>query len=345
MRNKRNPAKISSEDFFTTGKLLRKEFSKLVGCKEPHRIAIIPSVSYGMANVAHNVRLRPAEKIIVTGEQFPSNYYPWQRICADQGAKLQVISAPDTKSQRGKIWNQRILEAIDARTRIVALGNVHWTDGTLFNLLEIRKRTSEVGALLVVDGTQSVGALPFSMEAIQPDALVCAGYKWLLGPYSIGLAYYGPHFDGGNPIEESWLNRLDSEDFAGLVNYQDAYQAGAMRYDVGEHSNFILAPMMLQALRQINSWNPKNIQGYCARISKKAVDLLRENDFWIEDEAFRSAHLFGIRVPAGTDIKSVAANLKKKKISVSFRGDAIRVSPNVYNQEKDLMNLAKALLA
>ena len=68
--------------------------------------------------------------------------------------------------------------------RVVAIGHVHWSDGTLFDLKKIRERLDEVGGLLIIDGTQSVGALPFSVKEFKPDALICGGYKWLLGPYS-----------------------------------------------------------------------------------------------------------------------------------------------------------------
>ncbi len=344
IKGKRNPLHISPKEFFTSGEAIRKQFSKLVGAKDARRIAIIPSASYGMANTAHNIKLRSSEKVIVMGEQFPSNFYPWQRLCLDYGARLETIAPPSTRVNRGKIWNERILDAIDNDTRIVAMGHVHWADGTLYDLKEIRKRTLEVGALLLIDATQSVGALPFNIQSIQPDVLVCAGYKWMMGPYSIGLAYYGSYFDNGKPIEENWINRLNSENFAGLVNYEVAYQPGALRYEVGEHSNFILAPMMLEALKQINEWKPKNIQAYCAKISKRPIELLRENGFWIEDDKYRSSHLFGIRLPEGKDIKSLKAKLKKKNISVSYRGDAIRVSPHLYNQEKELIHFARALI-
>ncbi len=179
------------------------------------------------------------------------------RLCDENKAQLKTISPPENLADRGKIWNERIVEAIDRNTRLVALGNVHWADGTKFNLLEIRKRTRDVGALLVIDGTQSVGALPFDVSKIQPDALVCAGYKWLLGPYAIGIAYYGEYFDDGKPIEENWINRKLSEDFTALVNYKSEYQPGALRYEVGERSNFILVPMMTAALKQINRWKPE----------------------------------------------------------------------------------------
>lgn len=345
MKAKRNPLLISPADFFTMSEVLRKEFAKLLKIKESNRIAFIPSVSYGIANAMNNIRLSSGDEVIVMGEQFPSNYYSWQRLCLNTGATLKVVAAPETKVNRGKLWNERILEAITPSTRVVAMGNVHWADGTLFNLKEIRKRTLEIGALLIIDGTQSIGALPFDMKSIQPDALIVAGYKWLLGPYSIGFAYYGPYFDNGVPIEENWINRLHSEDFASLINYESEYQAGALRYEVGEHSNFILVPMMLASLKQINAWGPKNIQEYCDKISTKAVSMLRDNGFWIEEDKFRARHLFGVRIPSDKDIKKVKDKLKRNKISVSYRGDAIRVAPNVYNQEKELMKLTSILLS
>ncbi|HCW06380.1 MAG TPA: aminotransferase, partial [Cytophagales bacterium] len=234
---KRNPAAIPPSDFFGDSEKLRDEYAKLIGAKESKRIAIICSTSYGLANVAHNVKVDSSHTIVLASEQFPSNVYPWMRLHEEKKVKLKFIEPPTSLIDRGKVWNQRLLEAIDKNTRIVALGNVHWADGTRFDLMEIRKRTRDVGALLIIDGTQSVGALPFNVSKIQPDALICAGYKWLLGPYSFGLAYYGEYFDHGKPIEENWINRKESENFSALVNYKSSYQEGALRYEVGEHSN------------------------------------------------------------------------------------------------------------
>jgi selenocysteine lyase/cysteine desulfurase len=343
MTSKRNPALVKAEDFFKDSEKLRREFSTLIHGK-PERIVLVPSVSYGLANVVNNIKLTPSDNIIVAAEQFPSNYYPWHRVHQETGVDLKVIEPPDEVVNRGKGWNERLLDAIDQNTKLVALGNVHWADGTLFNLKEIRRRTKDVGALLVIDGTQSVGAFPFDVKEIQPDALVCAGYKWLMGPYSIGLAYYGEYFDQGKPVEENWINRLHSEDFAGLVNYETEYQAGSLRYEVGEHSNFILVPMMLEAIRQINQWKPKAIQQYCASITRKPIALLMDAGFWVEDEGFRGHHLFGIRLPSTAHPDKIKTALVKDKISVSFRGDAIRVSPHLYNDEAELMKLARVLV-
>lgn len=342
---KRNPALVSAADFFTNTELLRKEFATLIHAKDPKRIVVVPSVSYGMANVIHNLNVNSTENIIVAAEQFPSNYYPWHRLSQETGVKIKIIQPPSNLVNRGKGWNERLLEAIDSNTRVVALGNVHWADGTKFELKAIRKRTKEVGALMVIDGTQSVGALPFDVSSLQPDALVCAGYKWLMGPYSMGLAYYGEYFDQGKPIEESWINRIESENFAGLVNYKNGYQEGALRYEVGEHSNFILIPMMLEALKQINQWKPENIQEYCKKITRMPIQKLRDAGFWIEDEDYRGHHLFGIRFPKTFNVEKLKVALQKNKIAVSFRGDSIRVAPHVYNQEADLMKLVKVLTA
>ncbi len=342
LRKKRDPSKIIPADFFTHSRQLREEFAKLINTPDPKRIAIIPSVSYGMATVSSNLNIGPGEKIVVASDQFPSNYYPWKNLCEEKGAVVKIIEPPTNLSARGKVWNERILDAIDASTKAVAIGNVHWADGTLFNLHTIRKRTRDVGALLIIDGTQSVGALPFDVTSIQPDALICAGYKWLLGPYSIGLAYYGEYFDEGKPIEENWINRQDSDDFEQLVNYQPYYQEGSLRYAVGEHSNFILVPMLLKAIQHLNRWGSENIQSYCVSICEKAMQSLRQHGYWIEDDDYRSGHLFGIRL-LEKDQRKVKASLQKSNIHVSFRGDAIRVSPNLYNHEMDMDRLVKAL--
>ena len=345
VQRKRNPFQISPEEFFGETDQLREEYARLINAEDPKRIVVIPSVSYGMANVANNVPVSKGDNIIVVGEQFPSNVYPWRSVVQEKGGEIITITPPKEPKDRGKIWNDKILKAINDRTKLVAMGNVHWADGTLFNLKAIRKRTREVGAWLAIDGTQSVGALPFNVSDIQPDALICAGYKWLMGPYSIGLAYYGPALDDGNPVEENWINRFESENFSNLVNYNDEYQPGALRYEVGEHSNFILVPMMLTAVQQLNEWGIENIQEYCRKLISDPIKKLEAAGYRIEDPDFRAAQLFGIRLGEEHDMNKIKAAFDKQNILVSFRGDSIRVSPNVYNTAEELTQLTEALLS
>jgi selenocysteine lyase/cysteine desulfurase len=336
---KENPISISPSDFFKDTETLRQELAALIDTPHPERIVTVPSVSYGMANVARNIRLERGQKIIVTEGQFPSNVYPWHRLAGEHGAEVVTVAAPAIEAGRGEKWNTAILESIDQHTRLVALGHVHWADGTLFDLQAIRQRTREVGALMVIDGTQSVGALPFSVAQLEPDALVCAGYKWLLGPYALGMAYYGPAFDGGVPVEENWINRYQSEDFKGLTNYNAQYQPGALRYEVGERSNFILVPMFLAAIRQINAWGVAEIQSYMRQLTEEPMAQLREMGFFVESSAFRGGHLIGIGMPAGKNLAVLHDLLLAEKIQVSFRGDFVRIAPHLYNTPEDMEKL------
>ncbi|NQY07537.1 MAG: aminotransferase class V-fold PLP-dependent enzyme, partial [Flavobacteriaceae bacterium] len=216
---KNTPDVIRPNDFFTAVAQVKQLYSELIDNNDPERIAIIPSVSYGMANVVNNIKLNAGDEIILIEDQFPSNVYSWKRLASQSGATLKVIHKPETNAP-GKDWNNRILEAISDKTAVLSMAHVHWADGTLFNLKEIRRKTRNHNTLFIIDGTQSVGALPLSVSEIDPDALICGAYKWLMGPYSIGLAYYGAYFDTGIPIEESWMNRLNSENFDGLTQYE-----------------------------------------------------------------------------------------------------------------------------
>ena len=166
-------------------------------------------------------------------EQFPSNVYAWQRQAAAHGCDVRTVDRP-APPPSAALWNERLLEAIGPDTAVVALPHCHWTDGTRIDLEAAGERAREVGAALVIDGSQSIGAVPFDVEHIRPDALITVGYKWLLGPYSTAFGYYGARFDDGAPLEETWISRRGSEDFQGLVDYTDEYREGAARYDVGQ---------------------------------------------------------------------------------------------------------------
>ncbi|PQB05276.1 aminotransferase class V-fold PLP-dependent enzyme [Aureitalea marina] len=336
LSRKGSPSGISIDDFFQPKKELRTLFNELIHGEDESNVAIIPSVSYAMANVAANIDFKEGDEIVLLHEQFPSNYYTWENLVRSKEVKLVIVPDPKIEKGRGERWNQQLLAAINANTKVVAVPQVHWADGTLFDLAAIRKRADEFGAYLIVDGTQSVGAYPFSVEEIRPDALICAGYKWLMGPYSIGLAYFGPRFHQGKPIEDNWMNHQGSEDFARLVHYNPELKKGGVRYDVGESSNFILVPMLIRALKQLLEWTPEAIQDYTHRITSDALEALNQLDVFVEEVSFRSSHLFGIYLPQHMAMETVREQLKIAGIYVSYRGNAVRVSPGVYNTQEDL---------
>lgn len=340
---KNRPFEISVADFFEPVVHLKKLFARLIRATDFERVAVIPSVSYGMANVVKNVKASPGQNIVTVAEVFPSNYYAWQRLAGETGATVRLVEAPTfpipAGRSRGEIWNEKILEAIDSQTIAVSLPHVHWADGTLFDLATIRRRSREVGAFLVIDGTQSVGILPFDFAAIEPDALICAGYKWMLGPYGLGLAWYGEHFDDGLPIEENWINRLGSDDFQNLVNYQPAYQPKAYRYCMGENSQFIAAPMLSAALELLLDWGVENLQAYAVQRSQPYLEKLEKMGCWVERPGYRGGHLAGVRLPAGADLEKLKSDATAANVYVSFRGSAVRVSTHVFNDVEDFERL------
>ena len=161
----------------------------------------------------------------------------------------------------------------------------------------------------------------------------------MLGPYSIGMAYYSDAFNDGTPIEHNWMNRYNSKDFSRLTQYEDRYQEKASRYSVGESSNFALTPMLIKAIEQLIEWSPEAIQTYCKEISRNAVQKLRDLGCYIEEDNYRAHHLFGIYLPSHMDLENLKAKLKQENIFVSFRGNAVRVSPNIYNSKEDFERL------
>lgn len=335
LQRKSNPGAIKPTDFFTGQVLLKEAFSTLINAPSPEQIAIIPSVSYGISTVAQNIPLKKGDEILVIDEQFPSNIYPWQFHAKRAAAKVITITPPSSFEDRGQRWNNAIINAINPSTKVIALPQIHWADGTFFDLQMISEQARIIGAYFIIDGTQSVGAFPFDIASIKPDALVCGGYKWLMGPYSLGVAYYSKRMLNGDPIEHNWMNRFESENFSNLTEYQENYQPGAQRFSVGESSNFVYVPMLTEAVNQLIKWGANNIQDYCSNITTEGVQRLISSGYIIEDQDWRSNHLIGVYLPPNKDLVKIKAALTAKNIVISIRGQAIRVSPNVYNTKGD----------
>ncbi len=343
IRRKLSPAPFPASEFFHDRRRARDRFARLVGA-ESARIALMPSASYGIATAVRNLPLERGQNVVILGEQFPSNVYAWRVRCAESGCELRTVARPGPPPA-GSLWNERLLDAIGADTAVVALPHCHWTDGTLIDLEAAGRKAREVGAALVVDASQSIGALPFDVGAIRPDALVTVGYKWLMGPYSTALGYFGPRFDGGTPLEETWLSRPGSGDFQTLANYSDEYRAGAARYDVGQSSNFILLPMLVEALDTILELDPARIGRYAGRLLAAFAAEVRDWGWPVEADEWRARHMMGVHLPPSWDIAEVGDRLAAEGVYISLRGNVLRISPNVYNEPCNIDALRDILAA
>ncbi len=333
---KARPWQISPTDFFDESEQARALFAEIVGAS-PDDVALIPAVSYGVAVAARNVQIEQGQRIVVLAEQFPSHVYAWSELARARGAEVVAIDRPADGD-----FTDAVLAAMDERTRVAALPHCRWTDGALLDLERIGERCREVDAALVLDVTQSLGALPLDVARVQPDFLIGAAYKWLLGPYSIGFLYAAEQHHGGEPLEHGWIARAGSENFAGLVNYRDDFQPGARRYDVGERSNFVLVPMAVAALRQVLDWGveaiAETLSARTSAIARRAADLGLAS----LPQTERAGHYLGLQFPNGVP-RGLPEALAREQVYVSVRGNSVRVTPHLYNTDADIERLFHAL--
>lgn len=338
----RNPQRIAPDDFFNGVKKVKGLFSRLIGSASDE-IAIIPSTSYGFAVALSNWKVSKGKKAITVQDEFPSGYFSINRWASENEATLEVIQRPEASDSRNELWNRRVLDAIDENTAVVLISSVHWMSGCRFDLEAIGARCKEVGACFIVDGTQSVGAMSIDVKACQIDALICATYKWLLGPYSLGIAYFSAAFDQGRPLEESWMNRTNSQTFSSLTDYQEKYLPQANRFDVGETSHFVLMPMLEQSLKQILDWTPEMIQAYDFELKKQLAEFQESRGLGMDLSSFSSNHLFELPLKKELNPLELKEVLEKEKIYVSVRGTSLRVSVNVFNNQEDIARLIEVL--
>lgn len=336
--NRRNaPWTIDIAQWFEPVEELKALFAKIIN-SDKENIALIPSVSYGIAIAKNNIQLNPSQNIIVLEHQYPSNFYAWHELSQETGATLITV-----KKETGQSWAEAILANIDWQTGLVAIPNCHWTDGSFIDLEQVSDKSREFGAKLVIDASQSIGAYPLDIKRINPDFLVTVGYKWLLGPYGLGYLYADEkYFAKGKPIEYSWLNKMNSEDFTKLVDYTDAYKPGARRFDAGESPSFIYISMAKASLTQILEWGIGNIQETLSALTNHITIKAKENGFETPDTNCRVGHMIGIKFSKSKAIE-IDKKLTDNKVYISFRGTSMRIAPHLYNDSKDLNRLFQLL--
>ncbi len=323
------PWEIMPHHFFDDSEAARGLFAELIGASADD-VAIVPSASYGVALAAANVSVEHGQRIVVLHEQFPSNLYVWHELAERREA--QVVTLPRRADDD---WTAAILEHVDERAAVVALPHCHWTDGASIDLVAIGARCREVGAALVLDATQSLGAMPLDVGEVAPDFLIAACYKWLLGPYGLGFCYVAPRHHEGRPLEFNWQQRENSENFGQLIDYPPGYQPGARRFDVGERGNFHLVPMAIPALRQLLDWGVANTQATLRARTDRIAERAATLGIDAVPRQRRAGHYLGLRIPGGVP-EGLAERLAAEKVFVSVRGrDAIRVTPHLWVNDAD----------
>src|SRR5271167_4558778 len=336
LARKAHPWELTADKFFTGAEEFRATAAQLLGC-EASCVAIVPSASYGISTAARNLPVKKGQSILVLDEQFPSNYYAWQRRAEEIGARLKIVSWPEDND-----WTAAVLNSLTPDVAIAALPHVQWTSGGRLDLVRIGEACRKLGAALVLDLTQSLGALPFSVHDVQPDFAVAASYKWLLGPYSIGFLYVAPRWQGGTPLEENWIQRANARDFASLILYTETYDAGARRFDMGERFNFALLPAAVRAMKQLLEWEVAQISETAGVLNRQLAEAASDLGFFAPAEPLRAPHYLALRRKAAIS-KELPEMLAREKVFVSVRGSSIRVTPHVYNTVENCERLIACL--
>jgi selenocysteine lyase/cysteine desulfurase len=331
------PWSVPAADWFDEPTRLQGLFASIIGAPKAS-VALVPSVSYGVAVAARNIPVGEGDNIVVLDREYPSNYYSWVRLARERGAIIRVA-----RQTPGLSFTQAIVASIDRHTAVVAVPQNHWTDGTIVDLEQVGEVARRHGAALVVDASQSLGAYPLDVARIQPDFLITVGYKWLLGPYGLAYMYVAERWHAeGVPLEESWLHRCDSDNFASLVDYTDVYRPGAGRFGQGESPQFYLLPMAIAALSQIKAWGTAHIQGRLRAWTDELAVQARAIGMIVPENSRRVGHLIGLKARNGLPA-DLTERLKERDIHVAIRGNNIRVAPHLHCTSQDIDRLIAAL--
>jgi selenocysteine lyase/cysteine desulfurase len=340
------PWSISMKEWIDDFEQRRALFARLIGAN-PENIALVPAASYGAATAARNLRATTGSRILMPAEDFPSDVYSWRAFAESSSAEVHTVGREPEQT-----WTDAVLSHLDERCSVVAVPNVHWTNGGLFDLPAISQRCREVGARLVVDASQSLGVMPLDLDVVRPDFLFAVGYKWMLGPYGLGYLYVADEHLDGVPLEQNWLSREGSEDFARLVDYVERYRPGARRYDMGERSQLELTRAACITLEQLVEWGVSRMAETLGALTARIEAHARELGLHIGDRN-RGPHIVGIDLPerAAGDIPRATVRddlgaveiLQAANVFVGLRGRSLRIAPHMYTNEADMQRLFAAL--
>lgn len=314
---------------------LRAGFGRLIGAGA-HDIAVASSASEFIASLAWAVMPPKGTKIVTTDVIFPSTAYPWSRVARHTGAEMQFVAA-----RNGVIDEEELIAAIDDRTSVVSICHVEYSSGQRFDLKRLVAAARRVGAFLLVDASQSAGTVPIDVRQEAVDALVTTSYKWLCGPFGVGLAYVAPR----------WQTRLDPG-ITGWRSHAEVYDLRADRcvyHDDARRFEFSTmaygcALGLAEGIKYVGAVGVERIFAANLALVDRLLAGLRDLDVEVISPMAAGARspIVSIRVP-GVPQRSLISQLAAKGIVASPRRDYVRFSPHLYNTIDDIDETIAAL--
>jgi cysteine desulfurase/selenocysteine lyase len=335
---KKYPHQKSDADFFQVPRRTRASIAKLIGAK-PEEIALTSGASAGVAAVAYALTWKPGDEVITAKGEFPLQYATWKPMEEREGLKLKIVSPRERF-----ITADDLIAAMTPRTRLVSVSMVRFDDGSLLDAARVADACHKQGALLLLDASQCCGAMPMDVKQLGADFIVSAGYKWLLGPFGTGFFWVkSEHLGMVRPGPFYWLAALASDNFAAL-NLADAkLAASAQRWDAPEwasYYNFNLVAMDA-SVDFVVRMGPELLAAHNRKLIELMFERLPKDRFVVTsplDAARRGTYgCFAARSAEKT--AEHYQHLRKENVVVSLREGNIRVSPHLYNTERDIDRL------
>ncbi len=335
---KKFPHHMADSTFFEVPNRVRSSVAKLIGGKA-EEVALTSGATAGVAAVAYGLAWKPEDEVITAKGEFPLQYTAWKPMEEREGLKLKIV-APRERF----LSADDLIAAMTPRTRLVSVSLVRYDDGAMLDAPCIAAACHAQGALLLLDVSQCCGAMPLDVRQLGADFLVCAGYKWLLCPYGTGFFWIKQeHFPSVRPGPFTWMAVEGADNFAAL-NFEDPKPLpSAKRWDSPEwasYFNFNLAAMEA-SIDFVLRAGPERV----ATHNRKLIELLYERlpkDRCVPasplDAAQRGPYgCFAARSREKT--AELYQQLRKENVIVSLREGNIRVSPHLYNTERDIDRL------
>jgi len=315
----------------------RKAAAQLIHA-EPSDVALISSVGYGVATAAKILPVAAGSRVVVLKDDHSSPVLEWMTRAETGGFAVEAVQIPGDGD-----WTSVVLAAIErpgaAPLAVVSISSVHWSDGGLIDLRRIAPAVRAQGAALVIDATQSVGVIDLDVRALDPDFVVFPTYKWLLGPYGRAFLYVAKRWQNGIPLEQTSYGRRSVHSEQNVYFSDLAYVDDARRFDMGERDHFISLEMAALGIEQIAAWGCDAITERLAMLTATLAEKLDCDGLHIPDTRFRTPHILslGFRggMPAGLSDKLAA-----EKVYVAPRLGRLRISPHVYNDDRDIARCA-----
>ncbi len=304
-------------------------------------IALIPSISYGVATAAKLLTIPRGTRVLVLENDHSSPVLEWQTRADAQGFAVETIRQADDAD-----WTSMVLAAIErpgaAPVALASISSVHWSDGGLIDLEQVATALRRQGALFLIDATQGAGVLPLDVKQLDPDFVIFPTYKWLLGPYGRAFLYVARRHQGGIPLEQTPGGRRDVRAENAVYFSDTSYVGDASRFDMGERDHFISLEMAAIGMEMIAEWGAAAIAQRLAMLTDRIAEGVRDLGVSIPPRHLRAPHILCLGFKDVT-VKPLVEGLATEGIFVAPRLGRMRVSPHVFNDETDADRFVAAL--